>query len=80
MGRKGSQKNEQKVNESRETEARKREESARAALKALKKLSVVDRPENYDALVRQQRGKLKKALTDRRKSEIHSRKGKGGPI
>jgi len=72
MGRKGSQKNEQKINESRETEARNREESARAALKALKMLSVVDRPENYVSLVRQQRGKLNKALSDRKKSEIHS--------
>ena len=78
MGRKGSQKNEQKVNAERAHAARRAEAIARARLQAIRSLAIGERTPEYAKLLRLQQGILKKAIDARRKSETHSRQDKGG--
>ncbi len=77
MGRAGSQRNEQKINARRDGKARQQEIDARQHLTELKRLPVNARPPNYDQLLTAQEGILKRAIDVRRKSETHSRTGKG---
>jgi hypothetical protein len=77
MARPGSLKNERKINSARLAQAKATEEAARAELQKLKTQPVWRRPADYDVQLRKLNGILKKALATR-KSETHSRKGKGG--
>ena len=78
MGRKGGSKNERKINQDRHAEARQREQQARTELRELLSLPVNRRTPAYAELVRRQAGILKEAIDSGKKSETHSRKGKGG--
>ena len=78
MGRKGSQKNERKVNQERYQQAVAQEEKARSDLRELKRLPLFSRPADYDAKLKTLAGMLKRATSARQKSETHSRRGKQG--
>ena len=78
MGGKGSTKDEREVNTRKAERAKEREAEARKNLKFLKAQPVVVRAEDWFDQLRRWQGILKKAQTDRRKSESHGRNGKGG--
>jgi hypothetical protein len=73
---KGSSRNEQKISEFGESDTKRRESEARKKLKAYRSIPVTGRDVNFDETIRRLRGILKRAITDGRKSEAHSRKGK----
>jgi hypothetical protein len=69
---KGSSRNEQKISEFGESDTKRRESEARKKLKAYRSIPVTGRDVNFDETI----SILKRAITDGRKSEAHSRKGK----
>ena len=78
MGRKGSSRNEQKSNVDRVEQAKKREKEAADGLRELLRIPIQQQRVDHAERVRMQRGILKRARQQLKKSETHSRTGKKG--
>ena len=78
MGQRGSTRNEQKADQRLVKKLRVEEKEARTKLKELQSRPLYKQTPEYRELVRLQAGILKRAIAGRKKSETHSRKGKGG--